>query len=147
MRRLRSTSNAHGDDIEKEGLVLASLRGSIRRPALPVAIALIAALGATAVLGATPAAVPSDNAATRPGLTVAIPSGLLYLSNTAEGSFVNRFIYNALYRLDDHLEPIPDLASGLCDVAADLLTITCQLREARFHDGSALTADDVVYTY
>ncbi|MDP8905408.1 MAG: peptide ABC transporter substrate-binding protein [Chloroflexota bacterium] len=59
----------------------------------------------------------------------------------------SRLVYNGLYRYDDSLAPVPDLAAEPCTIADDGLTITCTLVEATFHDGTPLTADDVVFTY
>ena len=59
----------------------------------------------------------------------------------------SRLVYNGLYRYDDALAPVPDLAAEPCTVAGDDVTITCTLVEATFHDGTPLTADDVVFTY
>lgn len=60
---------------------------------------------------------------------------------------VRRFVYSGVYRLDDALSPVPDLAEEPCTVSADLLVVTCVLREATFHDGTPMTADDVAFTY
>lgn len=56
-------------------------------------------------------------------------------------------IHSALYRYNERLEPVPDLAAEPCEIADDRVTIVCRLVEARFHDGTPLTADDVVFTY
>jgi ABC-type transport system substrate-binding protein len=56
--------------------------------------------------------------------------------------------YNGLYRYEsDELDAVPDLAAAPCDIAADKVTITCTLINTTFHDGTRLTADDVVFTY
>ena len=58
------------------------------------------------------------------------------------------FLYNGLYGYDDRLRPVPALARDLATVSADGLTWTLRLRDGvKFHDGTALTADDVVQTY
>ena len=58
-----------------------------------------------------------------------------------------RFIHSSLYRYDDTLSPVPDLASEPCTVGDDDVTITCRLADATFHDGSAVTAADVVFSF
>lgn len=58
-----------------------------------------------------------------------------------------QLVYNGLYRYDESIDPVPDLAAEPCDVSADGLTITCRLVEASFHDGTPMTADDVAFTY
>jgi len=82
------------------------------------------------------------------GLT---PSDLPLFSHHPNGSLwdgvVRRFAYSGVYRLDETQSPVPDLAEGPCTVSTDLLVITCGLREASFHDGTPLTADDVAFTY
>lgn len=58
-----------------------------------------------------------------------------------------RFVHAALYRYDDTLSPVPDLAAEPCAIGDDQVTITCRLADATFHDGSPVTADDVAYTF
>jgi ABC-type transport system substrate-binding protein len=60
---------------------------------------------------------------------------------------VTQLVYNGIYRYDDSLSPVPDLASEPCQVAADMVTITCKLVETAFHNGTPLTADDAAFTY
>ena len=79
-------------------------------------------------------------------------SPLLTISNVSERFIARRglptqFVYSALYRYDESLAPVPDLAAEPCEVAADDVTITCSLVETTFHDGTPLTADDVAFTY
>ena len=85
-------------------------------------------------------------------LTVAIDGDLSGgLSNAADGVPTQKaaaFLYDGLYSHDDHLAPVPRLAEDLATISADGLTWTIRLRPGvTFHDGSALTADDVVQTY
>lgn len=84
------------------------------------------------------------------------PPPFLAISNTTPAGFrpagarpelATQLVYNGLYRYDDSLAPVPDLAAEPCEVAADGLTITCQLVDTTFHDGTPLAADDVAYTY
>jgi ABC-type transport system substrate-binding protein len=56
-------------------------------------------------------------------------------------------VHSALYRYDAYYNGIPDLADGPCTPQGDGTVIRCRLIEATFHDGTPLTADDVVYTY
>lgn len=60
---------------------------------------------------------------------------------------VVRMVHAAMYRHDASLAPVPDLAAEPCDVGDDLVTISCVVRSATFHDGSPVTADDVAFTY
>ena len=84
------------------------------------------------------------------------PPPFFTISNTTAAGFrppgarpelATQLVYNGVYRYDDTLAPVPDLAAGPCDVADDLVTITCTLVEATFHNGTPLTADDVAYTF
>lgn len=52
-------------------------------------------------------------------------------------------LYSYLITYNDAYEPSPDLAAEW-SMAADNLSATIKLREATFHDGSPVTADDVV---
>jgi ABC-type transport system substrate-binding protein len=57
-------------------------------------------------------------------------------------------IYSALYRANNKLSVIPDMATDLPTVSADGLTWTAKIKDGiKFHDGSPLTADDVVFTF
>ncbi len=55
------------------------------------------------------------------------------------------FIYDALYEYDDELAPVPNL--GECEPDSEELVWTCTLQEATFHNGDAMTAEDVKYSY
>jgi ABC-type transport system substrate-binding protein len=64
------------------------------------------------------------------------------------GDLIVQLAFNGLYRYEsERLEAVPDLAAEPCDIAADNVTITCTLVNTTFHDGTPLTADDVVFTY
>ena len=56
-----------------------------------------------------------------------------------------RLVFSGLYRRDAYARLTPDLAAAV-DVSADGKTYTFTLREARFHDNTPVTADDVVFT-
>ena len=76
-----------------------------------------------------------------------LPFYSLHPNGSMWDSAVERLVYSGVYRLDETQAPVPDLAEAPCDVSDDLLVITCTLREANFHDGSPVTADDVAFTY
>jgi ABC-type transport system substrate-binding protein len=64
---------------------------------------------------------------------------------TAEAA---QFLFNGLYQYNVDLTPIPDMTTDLCETSADGITWTCPLRtDVLFHDGSKMTADDVVFEY
>ncbi|HZQ49714.1 MAG TPA: peptide ABC transporter substrate-binding protein [Candidatus Dormibacteraeota bacterium] len=59
-----------------------------------------------------------------------------------------RNVFSGLYRFDDQLHEVPDIATAFPDISADGLTYTFHLRKnARFSNGDAITADDVVYSW
>lgn len=60
---------------------------------------------------------------------------------------ITQLVYNGLYRYDDSLAPVPDLAAEPCEVQPDQVTIICRIVEATFHNGTPLTADDVAFTF
>jgi peptide/nickel transport system substrate-binding protein len=55
---------------------------------------------------------------------------------------ISLHIYETLYARDEAGNPQPDLAEGV-DISADGLTYRFALREARFHNGRAMTSADV----
>lgn len=56
-------------------------------------------------------------------------------------------IYSGLFRLDKNLDTVPDLAESY-RFADQGKTLEVHLRkDARFHDGTLLSADDVIFTY
>lgn len=56
-------------------------------------------------------------------------------------------LYDPLYRLDASMQPVPELAKALPQVSKDGLTWTIPVRtDARFHDGSKVTAGDVTFS-
>jgi peptide/nickel transport system substrate-binding protein len=60
---------------------------------------------------------------------------------------IDRLIFSGLLRFDSRGNPIPDLAESW-NISADASLYTIILREDAFwHDGEAVTADDIVYTF
>jgi oligopeptide transport system substrate-binding protein len=59
-----------------------------------------------------------------------------------------RNVFSGLYRFDDKLNEVPDLAAGQPLVSADGLTYTFHLRhDARFSNGDPITADNFIYSW
>ena len=57
------------------------------------------------------------------------------------------FIFPNLYQADANLNVTPDLADGMPTISADSKTWTVKLRKnAKWSDGTPITADDVVMT-
>jgi ABC-type transport system substrate-binding protein len=66
------------------------------------------------------------------------------LIRDAASSFLARQVYSALLKLDERLEPAPDLAVAPPAISADRLTYTFTLRDGvLFHDGTPVTAEAV----
>lgn len=56
------------------------------------------------------------------------------------------WLYDGLVRFDEEMNPIPDLAESW-EISEDGLVYTFKLRDdVTFHDGTPMTADDVIYT-
>src|SRR5213594_5044173 len=59
-----------------------------------------------------------------------------------------RNVFSGLYRFDDQLKEVPDLADGQPTISADGLEYTFKVRAtARFSNGDPLTATDVQYSW
>ena len=76
------------------------------------------------------------------------PTSFSPAAQDAGTRLIGRFLFSALYRLDERLLPRPDLAEAPPFIADDGRTWTVQLLpRIRFHDGSRLDPADVVFTY
>lgn len=98
----------------------------------------------------------SGPAASAPGtpsadLKMVLDAEPTYFSNAYSDvptGYVVGAIYSALYRANNKLSVIPDMATDQPAVSADGLTWTVKLKDGiKFHDGSPLTADDVAFTF
>jgi peptide/nickel transport system substrate-binding protein/oligopeptide transport system substrate-binding protein len=68
------------------------------------------------------------------------------VARDVNSAFMTRQVFRGLTRFDENLEPVPELAQRI-EISADGLTYLFQLRDdARFADGSPITADDVVFS-
>lgn len=67
-----------------------------------------------------------------------------YTAKTAANRRLSTLLYDSLVKTDNNFEPIYNLAS---DIVIQDNKCTVYLKDARFTDGSAVTADDVVYSY
>lgn len=105
----------------------------------------------------TPTAVPSPTATQPPRprggtltvrLTADVPTLNPWLAgNDANAQDVADVMFNGLVRLDNRLQPQPDLAERW-EVSEDGTTLTFHLRkDATWHDGRPFTAQDVVWSY
>jgi peptide/nickel transport system substrate-binding protein len=83
-------------------------------------------------------------------LIVAIPASPITLdprlATDAEGDKIASLICDGLMKKDEHLEPVPALAESYEQISDT--SYRFRLRSGiKFHDGSALSASDVVYTF
>jgi len=109
--------------------------------------ALAATMLATAALGGVTAAQDEGQQ-----LIYAIDGEITQLNNANSDvptAAAVGWLYSALYRYDNTLTPVPDLAAEPAEVSEDGLTWTIKLvKDATFQPtGDKLTADDVVFTY
>jgi ABC-type transport system substrate-binding protein len=75
------------------------------------------------------------------------PRHLLPPAANASEALLIDLLYDPLYRLDEQRQPVPELARELPDVSANGLTWRIPVRaDARFHDGTKVTPDDVLFS-
>src|SRR5438477_9056244 len=61
---------------------------------------------------------------------------------------VLRNVFSGLYKFDNQLHEVPDLATAFPEISADGLTYTFHLNAgAHFSNGDPITADDVIYSW
>jgi oligopeptide transport system substrate-binding protein len=59
-----------------------------------------------------------------------------------------RNVFSGLYKFDDQLNEVPDIATAPPKISADGLTYTFNLRkDAKFSNGDPITADDFIYSW
>ncbi|MBE0596538.1 MAG: peptide-binding protein, partial [Desulfuromonadales bacterium] len=69
------------------------------------------------------------------------------IASDSASSAINSLVYSGLVRYDKNLEIEGDIAESW-EISDDNLTITFRLRQdVRWHDGTPLTAEDVLFTY
>lgn len=68
-------------------------------------------------------------------------------SETTSGQYILE-IFSGLMKLDDNMQPIPDIAASMPTISGDGLTYTFNLRQdVKFQSGKQLTAQDVKYSW
>lgn len=125
---------------------------------LGVAALVVTACGTPATTPA-PTATPGGTGAPPPTappadqtLTMVVDGDLSGgLSNAADNvptAEAAQFLYDAIYTYDASLTPVPNLATDEAEVTQEGKVWTVTLKEGvKFHDGTELTAADVVQTY
>jgi ABC-type transport system substrate-binding protein len=77
-----------------------------------------------------------------------LSGGLTNAADNVPTAEAAQFMFDGIYEFDEGLTAVPDLAEELATISEDGLTWTIKLRSGvTFHDGTELTADDVVQTY
>src|ERR1700682_4957116 len=68
--------------------------------------------------------------------------------SAAQDIDIFRNVFNGLYKFDDTLKEVPDIASGPPTISADGLTYTFPMRhDAKFSNGDPVKADDFIYSW
>ncbi|HWI63521.1 MAG TPA: ABC transporter substrate-binding protein [Symbiobacteriaceae bacterium] len=132
-----------------------------RKLSLVLSMLLAASLALSACSGSTSSETPKDttssttqNQAKKPAVGGEINLRLAsdpdtfnpIYSSTTYGSNVNGLVYASLFTFNTKWEPTPNLAKSW-SASPDNLKVTIKLRDdVKFHDGTPLTADDVVFT-
>lgn len=123
---------------------------------------VVAACGGATPSG-SPAAPGTDGPAPTQGEASPSPQGEQTLTMAMDGDLgaglgnaaqdvpsaeASAFLHAALYGYDETLTPVAGLAADLAEISEDGLTWTLTLRDGLvFHDGSPVTADDVVQSF
>jgi oligopeptide transport system substrate-binding protein len=70
-----------------------------------------------------------------------------HVSTAVDIAFVDN-VFGGLYRFDDQLKEVPDIATALPDISSDGLTYTFHLRQnVKFSNGDPVTSADVLYSW
>jgi ABC-type oligopeptide transport system substrate-binding subunit len=121
---------------------------SILRPAVAAVIATL--LASSCIFGGSPA--PSEVLASDQTLSFPTAQDIsdfdpAQITSPADVDIL-RNVFSGLYRFDDKLHEVPDLATAFPDISTDGLTYTFHLRQnAHFSNGDPITADDVLYSW
>ena len=137
---------------EKQNLRTALNRGATRRETIQMMVAagMTAAMAGHIVTAASDAiaATPKKGGKIRAGFSLHGPDDTLDpIALTSDADYSRaRAHYNSLVQLSDDIVPQPELAESF-EANSDASEWTFNLRkDVEFHDGSKLTADDVVYS-
>ncbi len=70
-----------------------------------------------------------------------------HTSTAVDISFVQN-VFGGLYRFDDKLKEVPDIATGMPDISSDGLTYTFHMRhDVKFSNGDPVTSADVLFSW
>lgn len=137
---------------DRNAIVSALRKGISRREAMALlmgsGIAIAASAGILGAAGKAIAAAPKRGGRIRAAMTQHGPADTLdpQLFTSSIDFARGRAHYNGLVQLDDNIVPQPELAEEF-SANADATEWTFRLRNGvEFHDGSKLTADDVIWS-
>lgn len=125
------------------------------RKARSIAVfAALTVLGTSCQTGASP---PARELAADQSLRVPIPYDLdaghpldpaRFASSDVIAYAIDNNLFDGLYRYDDHLGVVPDIANGMPAVSSNGMMYTFRLKHGvRFWNGDLVTADDVLYSW
>ena len=118
-----------------------------RAAALAVALATLAACNPLATPAPSPEPLAADQTLSFPIAQDVADFDPAMISSPADVDIL-RNVFSGLYRFDDNLKEVPDIATAAPTVSADGLTYTFHLRtDAKFSNGDPITADDFVYSW
>ncbi len=114
-------------------------------------MALVAATAATACSGSSTSTSSTSRTSSRSAITVGVTQEPTTLDVTAQATAaiaedLRDNVYEGLVRTDPTGKVVPQLAKSW-DVSPDGKVFTFHLVTAKFHDGSAFTAEDVKFSY
>lgn len=130
--------------------VLVACTPSAQPAPTPAAPAQTPAATTPAAPTQTPVAPPVEAAQFQRGITVANmaePSTVMPARHTTlVGSFVNAMTHNGLFRLDENLVPVPDLAYEVIALSDTLFEMRLH-QNVYFHNGDHMTAYDIAAAF
>jgi ABC-type oligopeptide transport system substrate-binding subunit len=119
----------------------------LRRTAVPAAVIAMLACNPTGTPAPSPEPLAADQTLSFPLAQDVADFDPAMISSPADVD-VLRNVFSGLYRWDDHLNEVPDIATAAPSVSADGLTYTFRMRtDARFSNGDPISADDVLYSW
>lgn len=125
-------------------MIVTACGGATSSSAPPAASGAAPSAAASA---AASSAAPAEQTLTYP-IDADLSGGLSNAADNVPAAQANYWLYDALYTYDASLTPVASLSDGLADISADGTVWTVKIKPGvKFHDGSALNADDVVQSY
>lgn len=115
-----------------------------------MAVLLTGAMAAGCFGGSVPAMAEESETTLRVGIPLDVLGNMDVMITSQNTVFqISDTITDTLMaKRDEDLELYPQLLEDFPEVSEDGLTYTCKFRQGvKFHDGTELTADDVIFTF